>query len=157
MGKYIGPNNDPNDLKTIIVNLSERLRVVETARFVPTGNLFVPIPFVDSDWIPPTATTTSNDFVPLQWSSYYRQKSSISVVVFALCSDATTVGEVQVTGSLGETLGGPQIVDSDVQYVSFGGDASGPLFNASTLTVQARRISGAGTVGVRVYGAYEYD
>lgn len=120
---------------------------------------YVPIGFTEHSNILPTNTTTSGTFTSLVTSHFYKQHPKITVFVLARSSDGTTTGELQLrngTGGIAPMSG----VVATVSAGFYGLVTLGPVpVDGSHLAeieieVQARRTAGAGTIGIRVFGAY---
>lgn len=118
---------------------------------------YLPIPFYPASTTVPTETTTSATFVDLQFAKYKVQHPRLYVFVLCRCSDGSTNGEVKVLAD-GQALAATQTIGLGAYtYLQFGPAALPGSYShtgAIDLVVQARRTAGAGTVGVRVVGAY---
>lgn len=117
---------------------------------------FIPIPF--GDYVVPTVTTTSGTFSTNHRASIYKQHPYL-IVTLIVQTPSGTAGEVRVwNATAGEQIGSTLAVASNTyQQVIIGpgvvnGDHEAPL----DIDIQARRTSGAGTVGTCVLTAWGY-
>lgn len=117
---------------------------------------YVPIPFVSGAAAVPTDTTTSATFTGLLSARYTKQHPRLKARILCRASDGTTTGEVQIV-----KVGGAQIGTTVTVTAGFYGlltigpaDVDGTHMEEMELEVQARRTAGAGTIGVRMFGAY---
>lgn len=99
----------------------------------------------------PTATTTSGSFTTLTSLGGYRQQPRVSAQCVARASDATTAGEVRLVYNDTTVLDTKPIPAGSFAYINFttvslpAGNFGDPI----TLSIQARRTAGTGTIGVR--------
>jgi hypothetical protein len=111
--------------------------------YIPNG------PFIDLT--PPTNTTTSTSFVPMQWCDVIQQHPWCTAAALVQ-TPSGTVGQIRLTVS-GVQIGTPVTVPSNSFTVFYTPAAAyPPPFNyLSRLIVQleARVTSGAGAIGVR--------
>lgn len=118
---------------------------------------YLPIPFVSNSTVVPTDTTTSGTFATLQFAKHKLQHPKLWAFVLCRASDGSTSGEVQVLVG-GNALGAAQAIGlGEYGYKTFGPTAIPVAYThlgAVDIEIQARRTAGAGTIGVRVVGAY---
>lgn len=121
------------------------------------GRPWLPIPFYNSSTGLPTATTTSGTFVELQYADYSVQSPYLYMQIQVHASDGTTAGEVQVTLS-GNQVGDLITVTAGLSSIEEFGPALvrelATFGDVRDIKVMGRRTAGAGTIGVRVLGAY---
>lgn len=122
------------------------------------GRPWLPLAFVDSTSVSaPTATTTSASYTALQVCRYRKQHPKVRMYVLCRASDGTTEGEVRLgLGGSPATQIGQNIIVTAGMYsaATITGDVPGNFDDEMELEVQARRTAGAGTIGVRVMGAW---
>ena len=99
----------------------------------------------------PADTTTSGTFVTLQTSVFSKMNPKIAMQILVRCSDGTTAGEVQVIDEDGAAIGAPITIPAGAfGYYNIAPTAlPGAFKDAKSLNIQARRTTGAGTIGVR--------
>jgi len=99
----------------------------------------------------PTDTTTSATFTTLQTSIGYWMNPKVFIQLLVRASDGTTAGEVRVIDQSSNVIGGVQTVTAGLfSYINIGPVAvPGNFKDSLSLNIQARRTSGAGTIGVR--------
>jgi hypothetical protein len=117
---------------------------------------YISIPFAQHSTTIPVDTTTSATFTGLLSARYRKQHPRVSIDVLARSSDGSTVGEVRlIRVSTGEAIGYPALVTAgSYGIVNVVGEVGGSHMDVMELELQARRTSGGGTIGVRVFGAY---
>lgn len=120
---------------------------------------YVPIMFSDHSNIAPTNTTTSATFTSLVTSHFVKQHPKIIVYALVQSSSGVTTGEVQLRNGTLNVAPMSGIVQS-ITGSFYGLVTLGPVPVAGNhmdeieIEVQARRVAGAGTIGVRIMGAY---
>lgn len=99
----------------------------------------------------PTQTTTSATFATLAQLGGYRQQPRLNVQCLARASDATTAGEVRLLFGASTVLDTKPIPAGAFQYINFATVSlpAGNFGDPITLSIQARRTAGTGTIGVR--------
>ncbi len=134
--------------------IKRRIEALERSRSFGTSFPEMPLAFVDIT--APTSTTTSATFVSVQFARTIKRKSNIIVYVNLDFSDGTTTGEMQILETVNSLIVvNPGLISADIQ-IGVTGLLPGSVGDTLQLEVQLRRISGAGTFGARVYGAWQY-
>ncbi|WFE45296.1 hypothetical protein [Verrucosispora sp. WMMD1129] len=112
---------------------------------------YIPVPM--GDVTPPTATTTSADFVDLSAGLWPAQHPVLRAYVLVRSSDGSTTGEVRLVVD-GEQVGDVVPVTAGLYaYRVIGpGAVPGvyPFGSLRPVAVQGRRTAGSGDIGVRV-------
>lgn len=124
------------------------------------GRPYIPLPIGEVS--PPTATTTSATFVDVASGVFPIQHKALYAYLLVRASDATTAGEARVTvdgtqygATLPITAGSYAFASIDPFVVELAPDAEYADFH--TVSVQARRTAGTGTIGVRVMSLIGLD
>jgi hypothetical protein len=120
------------------------------------GRTFQNLAFVPaSTFSPPEHITTSSSFVGLEMTRIYVQYATLYMEVLVISTDADTTGEVRINVN-GTIMGATQAVAGSTYTRYTFGPTRLPGFGttinlASTIEiyVEARRIAGAGNIGVR--------
>jgi hypothetical protein len=125
------------------------------------GRPWLPISFsLPGSQVPAGAeTTTSGTFVTIWEARYQKQHPRFYAYVLLRCSDGTTSGEIQLVKNGGvlpeDIIQGPTAIP--LGYFSFGtliGTVPGDFGEEMSIDIMLRRTAGAGSVGVRVMGAW---
>jgi hypothetical protein len=122
---------------------------------------WLPISFVFPGSVVPSGseTTTSATFATVLEAKYQKQHPRFYAYILLRCSDGSTSGEIQLAkndGTLvGDIIQGPTAIP--LGYFGFGtllGSVPGGFGEEMNIDIMLRRTAGAGTVGVRVMGAW---
>lgn len=116
----------------------------------------LPVPFYDYTGAPPV-TTTSATFATLQRSGKFIKHHPRLQAQLLVASGASTTGEVRLWDAThGVQIGATVSLAAGVfTFVDIGPAAvTGAHMEQVDIDVQARRITGAGTIGAQVFGAY---
>ena len=133
--------------------MKRRIEALERTSNFNSNFSETPLAFVDNTT--PTSTTTSATFVTVQLARTVKRKSTVTIYMNLDFSDGTTTGEMQVLETINSfTVVNPGQISVDSQIVVVG-TLPGSIGDNLQLEIQLRRTSGAGTFGVRVYGAWQ--
>lgn len=159
-----------------MADLERRLRALERGRSADTydvaGNLvvgddavagqglarpYVPLPLLPASTAMEVTTTTAG-FVDLWVGVIYKQHAAVLAYPLVRPSDGTTAGEVRLVDITAGTvvMAGPVVIaaGSGPAYRLLQGPLGGAHLEARTISVQARRTAGAGTIGARISCCY---